>query len=661
MKKIIFILLCFWSVSTAGQFIHPGMLHTKADLDNIKARVQSGKEPWKTAWQQLQNSPQGDLATVRPHAISHVMRGPYGTPGNGDIDFYEDGCAVYTMALQWYITGNKQFAQKAIELLNAWSYRLDSITEDDQELVIGVAGIKYLNAAEIIKHTYKNWKQKDQKQFEKMILEVWYPTIINFKPRYNGNWDAAIGQTMMCIGIFTDRQDIFDRAHNQLLKGKSNGAINNYFSETGQCQESGRDQGHTQMGLGYLACACEIAWNQGVDLYSAYDNLLMKGYEYTSKFMLGEDVPYERYRAFDGNYVFGNQISERGRGNYSPIYERAYRHYHVRKGFDMPYTRRVIQKVRSEKTSPAFTPWGTLTCAETDNGHHLQVERYPGLPLLFQTGFEPSTRIVGNRLTGKDETLSEKNDWEADISKFAKSLSINFTGGEAHQRFAKIVPEPGNPSNHVMHFQLNEGWSHLSRAQFDLYGIKSGLKEWYQTIRIFLPDDLRTAGKFPQAINWLSILEIWNNVTWVQSVPYGFRVTLGIGKPTAAESDLYFILDAEDCELFENGRQRYTKVWVERNHEIKVPIGEWFTMHYYFKEGNAQTGRFIVKIETENEGERTVYNVTNFTHNTKDPSPDGVTEFNPLKWYTSVNLANFMKEQGKALPIYWDDFKLFGK
>lgn len=196
-----------------------------------------------------------------------------------------------------------------------------------------------------------------------MILDKWYSVIKNFVPRHNGNWDAAICQTMMCIGIFLDRQDIFDQAYDHLLNGQTNGAINYYISETGQCQESGRDQAHTQMGLGYLACACEIAWNQGHDLYSAYDNRLLKGYEYTARYMLGEDVPYVQYVTFYGGKVFGDQISAQGRDKYFPVYERVYRHYHGRKGLDMPYTRRVIEKTRSEMVSLAFTPWSTLTSA----------------------------------------------------------------------------------------------------------------------------------------------------------------------------------------------------------------------------------------------------------------------------------------------------------
>lgn len=97
---------------------------------------------------------------------------------------------------------------------------------------MGTAGIKYLNAAEIIKYTYKGWSDKDRKAFEDMVINIWYPVITDWTPRYNGNWDAANGQTIMCIGIFLDRRDIFDKACKQLTDGDSNGSIKNYFMKT---------------------------------------------------------------------------------------------------------------------------------------------------------------------------------------------------------------------------------------------------------------------------------------------------------------------------------------------------------------------------------------------------------------------------------------------
>jgi hypothetical protein len=176
---------------------------------------------------------------------------------------------------------------------------------------------------------------------------------------------------------------------------------------------------------------------------------------------------------------------------------------------------------------------------------------------------------------------------------------------------------------------------------------------------MFLPTDFNAVRTYPQKIHWLTIAEFWNNITWSQSVPFGFRITLGIGKPVEKESDLYFILDAQDCELFEGGRQKYTTIWAETNQAVKVPIGKWFTMDYYYKEGNNENGRFYMSITPEGEKKQIIFDLTKITHNTHDPNPDGVGDFNPIKLYTSKELIAHMKSQGKTLQIYWDDFKLW--
>ena len=59
---------------------------------------------------------------------------------------------------------------------------------------------------------------------------------------------------------------------------KSNGGITKYVYPSGQCDENARDQGHTQLGLGYFARAARVAWNQGVDLWGAADNRLALGF-----------------------------------------------------------------------------------------------------------------------------------------------------------------------------------------------------------------------------------------------------------------------------------------------------------------------------------------------------------------------------------------------
>ncbi|MCE1199357.1 MAG: hypothetical protein LWW85_10350, partial [Marinilabiliales bacterium] len=196
------------------------------------------------------------------------------------------------------------------------------------------------------------------------------------------------------------------------------------------------------------------------------------------------------------------------------------------------------------------------------------------------------------------------------------------------------------------------------RIQANLYGNK-GMKEFYQSERIFLHPDFLAVRNYPKTISWLTIAEFWNNVTWSQTVPYGFRITLGIGKPIETESDLYFILEAQNCQLFADNSQKYTTLWFETNHTYKVPIGKWFTLECYYKEGDASNGKFYLTIQPDGEEKQVIYDLTAITHNSNDPNPDGVTDFNPIKLYTSKELIQYMSSQGKTLQIYWDDFKLW--
>lgn len=207
-------------------------------------------------------------------------------------------------------------------------------------------GYDFCNAAELLKHTWDGWPPTEQTRFEKMLRNIFYPIIKDFYPSANGNWDASMLQTMLAMGVYLDDQAMFDRGVEYFLNGKGNGAVRNYFKPSGQCQESGRDQAHTQMGLDFLACTCEIAWNQGVDLYGAYDNRLLKGFEYTAKYNLGLEVPYEPYRSFEGRYNY-KSISDNSRGRLRPMYEKVLNHYENRKGLDADFTRQAAIKLRN--------------------------------------------------------------------------------------------------------------------------------------------------------------------------------------------------------------------------------------------------------------------------------------------------------------------------
>jgi parallel beta-helix repeat protein len=330
------------SQSTNLAFVHPGLLQTRQDLEFMKQKVAAGQEPWRTVWEHLLSQRYSAL-DFEPKAIAHVIRGPYGNPSVGDRDLMNSAKAAYSHALQWVVTGDKAHAQKAIAVINAWSAVLADFHENDAKLLAGWTGHDFCNAAEILRYTGAEWEPRDLEQFKRMLLTVYYPLIKDFFPEANGNWDAAIIDTVLCVGVFCDDRPMFDRAVAHYLRGPGNGGITKYIYPSGQCQESTRDQGHTQLGLGEFALACQVASSQGVDLYGAADNRLALGFEYTAKYMLGESVP-----------AIGT-IAPRGRGRFSDIYEAVYQHFHFAKGLEMPWTEAALGHTRTNNDWSALT------------------------------------------------------------------------------------------------------------------------------------------------------------------------------------------------------------------------------------------------------------------------------------------------------------------
>jgi hypothetical protein len=314
-----------------GPIVHPGILQTRADLGFMKARIKAGEEPWKSAWDRLLAEPGASL-DFQPKPFIHIIRGAYGAGQKGGAELTASTGAVNSHVLQWCVTGSEAHARKAIEILDAWSSTLADFFENDAMLLAGWTGGELCNAAEILRATYPGWNGESITQFKKMLLTVYVPLLRGFYPEANGNWDAAIMYTMLSIGIFCENRPMMEEVYHHYRVGPVNSGITRYIYPSGQCEESTRDQGHVQLGLGYLARTALVAWNQGVDLFSEADNRLALGYEYTAKFMLGEEVP-----------VFG-KISEEARGRFSDIYEGVLQHYRHEKHIAMPYTEQAAAK-----------------------------------------------------------------------------------------------------------------------------------------------------------------------------------------------------------------------------------------------------------------------------------------------------------------------------
>jgi hypothetical protein len=282
-----------------------------------------------------------------------------------------DFSAAYLNALMWVATKQEDHAIKSVAILEAYADSLREIpATNDAPLLAGLEGTKIVNALEILRSTYKGITAKQLEKITGMVTGIFLPVCdkLYHTPAYtNGNWGGIVTKMYISSAIFLDNEAMYKKAIEFYKNGNDNGTIQNYISDaTGQIQESGRDQGHSMLGIGALATVCEIAWNQGDDLYSAYNNRLVKGFEYVAKYNLGnDDLPFVTWKDITGKYSDWTKISEISRGRFIPIFDMVYNHYVRIKGLSMPYTEQVVQKIRPEgydRDQPAFGTllfWGT--------------------------------------------------------------------------------------------------------------------------------------------------------------------------------------------------------------------------------------------------------------------------------------------------------------
>ncbi|MFL5744069.1 MAG: DUF4979 domain-containing protein [Niastella sp.] len=346
------------SFSFQGSFVHPGLLHNSADLARMKGFV-ANKFGRPYASYQL-------LAASTRSSATYQLAGPYqyltrdatitvnGVNGGAVKNGVEaDFLAAYYNALLYNITGDEAHAKKAVEIIDAYSATTIGIIGTDAALN-GLYGCMLANAAELMRYTYPAWPVEKQVQCETMLKQVFYPVLQNFSPCSHGNWDIICMKALMAIAIYSNDTDMFNRVVTYFYHGEGNGSIDNYvLTAAGQLQESNRDQPHVMLALGSLAELSEMGSKQGVDLYSASGNAIMRGYEYTAKYNLGNTVDYQTaYDYCEKNYsdYTPEAISANGRGQWRPVFEIAYNHYVVGKGLQMPWTLQVMKAMGPEGT-----------------------------------------------------------------------------------------------------------------------------------------------------------------------------------------------------------------------------------------------------------------------------------------------------------------------
>lgn len=419
-------------------FVHPGILSTEADFDRMATKVAANQEPWLSGWNKLLSHGWTHLG-MQPGPVETIVRGET----NNSYIIWSQAAQMTNLALIWKVTGDTRYADLAVEFLNAWSSVHKYVHGNTNvALALGLYGFEMANVAEIMRD-YSGWAEADQAQYKDYLLNVWVDGIHNYlglppytqhwgtdPSHYWANWDLANIGALMAIGVFTDRQDLYDEALNYVYNGLGNGAFDKaiyymHAGNLGQGQEAGRDQGHATLDFALLGQICQMAWNQGDDLFSYGNNRVLAGVEHLAKYNLGNGVPYVTYQSHTAMGQGQTQIAG-PQGFFRPSFEVFYNHYVNIKGLSAPYTTQAVM----ERTRPEgdygngdHYSWGTLLFALEPN-----TAVYPPQSLV---GYQKGTGNIELSWWGGANTTSftvyRATNTAGPFTQIASGISPNFT------------------------------------------------------------------------------------------------------------------------------------------------------------------------------------------------------------------------------------------
>lgn len=355
--------------AAGAPLVHPGLLHTRADLDRMAAKVKAGARPYAAGFAKLTANRHAQSGwRANPQAV--VYRGS-GTPENYGI-LYNDIHAAYQNALRFHVSGEEAHADTAVAILNAWSGKLTRLDGSaDRFLAAGLYGYQFANAAELV----REHGDFELERARELLLKVFHPLSDSFLSHHNNavvtnywpNWDLTALACVLATGIFCDERAVVERAVEYFKHGDGMGSVKHaipvvHENGLGEWVEAGRDQGHALLGVGLMGTVCEMAWNQGIDLYGYDDSRFLKGAQYVAKWSLGGDVPYTantRRKGAIGGWSGSETASDVAGvdpGMTRPIWAMIANHYTKRRGLPATYLTRAAAKAAPEGGGGDYGP-----------------------------------------------------------------------------------------------------------------------------------------------------------------------------------------------------------------------------------------------------------------------------------------------------------------
>jgi hypothetical protein len=314
---------------------HPGVGLSLSDLQTLKANVDQGRQPWKSGYDQLANSPESRLSYAgRGGPFAKVSRAP-------DVNlnaWRSDMVAISNLSRMWYFTQDERYAVNARKLLLGWATTQTEFSGNESMLDLGDYASQFVGGAEILRSTYPGWTEADTATVKKYFKNVLMPAA---NPWGDSSYGAAnkgalslVAQGLMAI--YDDDVATLDKvvyqtrtlAHVGLRNSNDIGMLGDYL----------RDQGHAHGQLAALTMLAEALWTQGIDIYSDFDNRLLAAGEYWAR--VNELVPTTALPFGTTDRYYTSDITNRGwdgAGGGSVALTQLYNAYVVRKGLQAPF------------------------------------------------------------------------------------------------------------------------------------------------------------------------------------------------------------------------------------------------------------------------------------------------------------------------------------
>ncbi|MGD1842701.1 MAG: Ig-like domain-containing protein [Thermonemataceae bacterium] len=412
-RRVYLLLLSLLLINFAGfaQSVHPGVYLTQAGLDKMKTICNNEpSHPMAQGYSIIKNDNVGKLSfTATPFKTVEAMASGKST---SEIKFREDAHAVYAHALQFVVSGNQAHADKAIEIAMAWANTFEDIVS------VGYQYQKHLEAywavgvwvpgLDIIRYYNNGASGITQSQIEAIdgFLMKIYP-YLHLNPQGGNNWASARCNAIVALGAYLGDEEIFQMGIDQY----KDYILPQHVKADGYIEETGRDCTHMQYNIIVLNTICEMAWNQGIDLYG-----IKLGGQNTPRLLLGLEFAAKVWNGTSTALNCSGFFSHGAGG-----WEMGYNHFKHRLNLPCPNLETyVLERNRPSdyRSETHFTGWATATHGDLDK------EGYATPPAVSLTSPADNTTFAANANINLTATATVSSGDVEEVEFFANDISI---------------------------------------------------------------------------------------------------------------------------------------------------------------------------------------------------------------------------------------------